>query len=249
MVHGSVHFHLFPVLLLAFLSLAGFLDEARAEDEALRIVTIELGVGGRLEDGRPTGFCYDLGNALAREAGFEPENRLVPLARGVEEVSLDLADMIIVAPDERLDEAAENVGKVETLVIVAWGRVETPLRNKRDLIGRTVAVVRGSRLDRERAGELRIIPFPCRNHELGFKMLMAGRVDAVIGPLQGLTFAVEKIGLRSRFLGEPLVLGEAPVNVYVSRRLPSAARNRLRRALERFLEDGTVARLRGRYPL
>ncbi|WP_272700977.1 substrate-binding periplasmic protein [Desulfovibrio sp. Fe33] len=249
MVHGSAHFHLFPVLLLAVLSLPVLSYQARAEGETLRIATIELGTGGRFEDGRPTGFCYDLGNALAREAGFEPVNRLVPLARGVEEVVLGLADMIIVAPDERIDEAAENIGLVETLTIVAWGRVETPLRSKRDLAGKTVALVRGSRLDRGRGGELRIVRFPCRNHELGFKMLMAGRVDAVIGPIGGLAFAAEKVGVRSRFLGEPLVIGEAPVHVYVSKRLPRDARNRLRRVLKRFHGDGTVTRLRNRYPL
>jgi polar amino acid transport system substrate-binding protein len=250
MVPGSIRFHLRPVLLLLFLSLPWCLPApAHAQDRVLRIVTVELGVCGRMEKGRPAGFCFELGNALAREAGLEPENRLVPLARGVEEVATGKADMIITPPEGGIADSAEDIGPVKAMTMVAWARVETPLRDVRDLGGKTVAVVRGSRHELARARELRFIPFPCKNHELGFKMLMAGRVDAVIGPLQGLTAAAGRIGLRRRFLGQPLVLERDFMRVYVSLRLPGPVRVRLRKALDRLVEDGTVARLRNRYPL
>ncbi|OIQ49574.1 putative amino-acid-binding protein YxeM precursor [Pseudodesulfovibrio hydrargyri] len=212
-------------------------------------MTVELGACGRLEGGRPVGFCFELGNALAREAGLEAENRLVPLARGVEEVATDKADLIIIPPEGGIADLAEDIGPVKAITLAAWARVETPLRDARDLAGKTVAVVRGSRHEREQAGELHFIPFPCKNHELAFKMLMAGRVDAVLGPLEGLAEAARRIGLRRRFLGEPLVVERDFMRVYVSTSVPSPVRDRLRRALNRLIEDGTVARLRDRYPI
>lgn len=213
------------------------------------MVTVELGACGYLDDGRPAGFCFELGNSLAREAGLESENRLVPLARGVEEVATGQADMIIIPPEGGIVDMAEDIGPVKAITMVAWARVETPLRDVRDLGGKTVAVVRGSRHELDRARELGFVPFPCRNHELGFKMLMAGRVDAVLGPLQGLTEAAERIGLRRRFLGQPLVLERDFLRVYVSMSVPGPVRDRLRKALNRLIEDGTVTRLRGRYPI
>jgi polar amino acid transport system substrate-binding protein len=215
----------------------------------LRIVTVELGACGHLEEGRPTGFCYELGNALAREAGLDSENRLVPLARGVEEVATGKADLIIIPPEGGIVDMAEDLGPVKAVTMVAWARVETPLRDARDLGGKIVAVVRGSRHELDRARELGFVPFPSRNHELGFKMLMAGRVDAVLGPLQGLTEAAERLGLRRRFLGQPLVLERDFMRVYVSTGVAEPVRGLLREALHRLVEDGTVARLRGRYPI
>ncbi|MEZ7196098.1 substrate-binding periplasmic protein [Pseudodesulfovibrio karagichevae] len=236
--------------MLLFLSLLSCLPApAFAQGDGLRIVTMELGVCGRMEEGRPSGFCYDLGNTLAIKAGFEPRNRLVPLARGVEEMVSGKADMMITPPEGEIADLAEDIGPVKAMTMVAWARVETPLRGVRDLAGKTVAVLRGSRHERDRARELKYIPFPCKNHELGFKMLMVGRVDAVIGPLTGLTEAARRLGLHRRFLGEPLILERDFMRVYVSKRLPQAERARLRKALHRLIEDGTVARLRDRYPL
>ncbi|MGE4423866.1 MAG: substrate-binding periplasmic protein [Pseudodesulfovibrio sp.] len=250
MPHGSPHPPLRPIQLLLFLSLLSCLPvPAFAQGDGLRIVTMELGTCGRMEEGRPSGFCYDLGNALAIEAGLEPRNRLAPLARGLEEMASGKADMMITPPEGDIADQAEDIGPVKAVTMVAWGRVETPLRDVRDLAGKTVAVLRGSRHERDRARELKYIPFPCKNHELGFKMLMVGRVDAVVGPLAGLTEAARRLGLQRRFLGQPLVLGRDFMRVYVSKRLPQAVRDRLRKALNRLIEDGAVARLRDRYPL
>ena len=218
-------------------------------DRDLRIVTVELGACGRMEGGRPAGFCFELGNALAREAGLEPDNRLVPLARGVEEMATDKADMIIILPEGDINELAEDIGPVKAVTLAAWARVETPLRDARDLAGKTVAVIRGSHQEKDKARELHFIPFPCKNHELGFKMLMAGRVDAVLGPVQGLAEAAERVGLNRRFLGQPLALDREFMHVFVSLGVPQPVRGRLRKALNKLIEDGTVARLRGRYPI
>lgn len=248
MLRGLAHIPLQWLLLACILSApAVFPASARARE--LRIVAIELGTCGHVENGRPVGFCLDLGDALARAAGMEPVNRLVPLARGMEEMAAGTADMILMPPEGNIAELAEDIGEVKPMTMVAWARVETPLRTARDLAGKTVAVVRGSRREFDRARGLKFIPFPCKNHELGFKMLMAGRVDAVLGPLQELTADVRRIGLRRRFLGEPLVLERDAMRVYVSRRLPEAVRDRLREALARLVGDGTVGRLRDRYPL
>jgi polar amino acid transport system substrate-binding protein len=251
MLHGSAHPHPRPVLLLVLqlVLLSCLPASAFASDRGLRIVTPELGGCGRMEGGLPTGFCFELGNALAREAGLEPENRLVPLARGLEEMASGSADMIIIPPEDGIVDLAEDIGPVKAMTMVAWARVETPLRDARDLGGKTVAVVRGSRRGLDQARKLKFIPFPCTNHELGFKMLMAGRVDAVLGPLQGLTEAAKRVGLRPRFLGQPLVLDRDFMRVYVAMRIPQAVRGRLRKALNRLIENGTVARLRARYPL
>ncbi|WP_207264249.1 transporter substrate-binding domain-containing protein [Desulfovibrio sp. Huiquan2017] len=222
---------------------------ALAQARALRIVSPELGTCGSLKEGRPAGFCLELGDALARTAGMEPVNLFVPLARGVEEIHAGTADMIFMPQQADIVELAEDIGTVRPLTMVAWGRVETPLRTVRDLVGKTVAVVRGSRRELDLARSLKFIPFPCKNHELGFRMLLAGRVDAVLGSLHGLTGEVQRIGLRRRFLGDPLVLERNSLRAYVARRLPEAVRARLKKALARLVGDGTVARLRSRYPL
>jgi polar amino acid transport system substrate-binding protein len=247
MFHGSTRPFPLPVLLLLFLWLLPCLPApASAGARELRIATFELGGCGRLEQGRPAGFCFELGNALAREAGLEPRNRLVPLARGVEEMATGGADVVFMPPDGAIRGVAEDIGRVGPMTVAAWARVETPLRDVRDLGGKTVAVVRGLSRELDRARELKFLPVPCRNYELGFKMLLAGRVQAVIGPLRGLAESARRMGMNRRFLGTPLVLERESVRAYVSLRVPGDVRERLREALERLVDNGTVDRLRDR---
>ena len=214
----------------------------------LRIATPDLGSCGFMVEGRPGGFCFELANAMARAVGMEPVNRLAPLARSVEEFAAGGTDLIIVLPEERVVTAGEDLGPVRTMPMVAWARIETPLRDVRDLGGKLVAVVRGSRYENEAGHALGIVPFPCKDHELSLKMLLAGRVQAVIGSYLGLASSMRKLGLQRRYFGDPLVLSEEVMHAYVSKRLDRAERDRLKAALDGLLRDGTVAGLRDRYP-
>lgn len=216
--------------------------------ETLRILTPKLALCGSLEKGRPTGFCFELANEVAREAGLEPVNTIEPLARVVDGLLSGDVDMALLASGEDVVSRAERLGEIKSVRVAVWARAGTPLRNPRDLAGKPVAVVRCGRFE-SKARDLRMVPISTRSYEQSLKLLMVDRVAAVVGPVTALASAAGKLGLDRRALGEPLMLGEVPLHLLVSKTLDKDVADRLRAAWRRVRDNGVLAGLVEKYKL
>lgn len=220
-----------------------------ASAESLRIATIELPPFGFSEDGVHKGLCFELGDVIAREAGFEPDNRLRPVARAVEDVAQGTADLIIMLRSEAIEKWADNVGQALDIHIVAMGRRRTRLVSEVDLRGKLVAFVRGAGYHDEAVRRLGIIPYPASDYEQTLKMLVSRRVDLAMGTWRGLRYTSRLMGLPDRMFDAPLVLSTVHGCVYLSKRVEGEARERLIGAVKKVLGDGTVERLADKYAL
>lgn len=232
------------VLILSVL----FLRLPAAGAEALRIATPELALCGSLEKGRPSGFCYELGNELAREAGVESVNSLEPLARAVDGVLSGGVDMSFLVPDQKILFGTKLIAEVLSIPLAAWARAGVPLRCLGDLQGRTVAVVRGGQFERK-IRELRAVPIPTRSYEQGLKLLLVDRAEVVAGPAPSLAEAARKLNLDRRAMGKPLGLGSLPLRIVVSKGLDDGVTERLRAAWQRLRDNGVLAGLVEKYKL
>jgi len=212
------------VMLTAFSALA----------ETLRIVTINLPPYGYVENGHDTGLNYELCNLIAFEAGFEPENRIVPLARGVEDIASGKADIILMFPNPKINAVSKNLGLILPMETVIFGRAGSVYRSLKDVRGKTVATVRGAKYDDRVTKKSGIILYPTESYSQSLKMLLANRVDAIIGPKLGLYFTANKNGYPKHVFGTPLVLSVAPGSVFISNKTPEDIAARVAAAMDRI---------------
>nr|WP_321260907.1 transporter substrate-binding domain-containing protein [uncultured Pseudodesulfovibrio sp.] len=201
------------------------------------------------DEGKTIGLCGDIGNAIAEEAGLVAKNIEGRLHRGFEEMKMGRADMFILLASPEAEAVGINMGLLfheESIVISMAGKEYFSLE---DLVGKKVASIRGARYDARISKENGVIPCPAKTYLQCLKMLMGGRVDAVLGPRLGLIYTMNENKLPQVVFAKPLVVSQAPVTVYVSRKAPLSLVKEIKRALQRLMENGTVARIRAKYLL
>lgn len=238
----------FPFSLLFVCLLVGCPHLASAE--RLNVVTVALPPYGYVEQGEPVGLTYDIGDALTEEAGYKPNNRIVPLARAMSLIEAGTADIVIMFPNPDIEQAAENLGLVLEMETVVLGRADTRFRSLRDVRGKILASVRGARYDARISKKNGMVVYPTESYSQSLKMLMAGRVDGVVGPRLGLFFAAREVGVPAQAFNEPLHLSQTRSCLFLSKRSATPEkRKRLQKALDRLRSGSDLERLKGNYSL
>ncbi len=236
----------FPLILLSQLIL--FVSPAVSED--LTIMTLALNPYGYMEKGRETGLTYEVANAIAIEAGYSPHNHIAPLKRAVEDLVSGKADITIMFPLPEVEAVAFNLGVVMEMENIVLGRAGTFMRSFRELRGKTLATVRGARYDDRISKANGIIPYPTESYSQSLKMLMAGRVDGVVGPKLGLFHAAKKLRLPKKSFNTPFVLSVGKACVFLSKVTASPEkRARLLKAMDTISRNGTIELLLQKYSL
>lgn len=216
--------------------------------EALSIATIQLPPFGFVTNGIETGLSYEIGNAIALEAGYVPDNSLVPFARALEGVTEGTVDMVIMFPNPTLTENAINIGLVLPVENVVMGRADTRLRSFADLRGKMVALVRGARYDDRISTRNGVTVYPVDNYAQCLELLVSKRVDCVVGPKMGLLYSARRQGIPLHALGKPMLLSVGQGSVFLSADSATAERReRIAEAIRTLMLRGVIQQIRGKY--
>lgn len=234
---------------LSILACILLLTASVATAESLRIVTIALPPYGYIENGIETGLTYELGNRIAQEAGLDPINNILPFARSMEEVVSGTADMVIMFPNQTINANAKNLGSILPMETVIFGRADSTYRSLKDLHGKTIASVRGAEYDDRITKKNGMILYLTDNYTQSLKMLLAGRVEAVIGPKLGLYYTARKNKYPKHAFGTPLVLSTRQGCVFISNKAPETLAKKILDAMDRIRKNGTVTMLLEKYSL
>ena len=224
------------VSMILFLSMTA----VAAGGRHLRIVSLAQAPYAFEQYGKTVGVLFDLGNALSLEAGLTPLNQPLRLARAVEEISSGRADMVIMLPTREIEAVARNLGPLLTVESVALGSKGVVFDSIENLRGKAVASLRAAVYDERISKENGIKIYPTKDYVHGLKLLLAKRVDAVVGPKVGLEYAIKSNGLDREQFGEPLVLSVNSVCVFLSKGIGGKTAEQLRAALVRLKDSGTV---------
>lgn len=225
------------------------LSATPAMSDHLRILTLEQAPYGYMENGSPTGLLYDIGNAIAEEAGLAAENRFVKLERGIEEISLGRADIFIIFPNPNILAVAENLGSVLPLETVILGRSGVDFSSIGDLAGKSVASLRGAQYDARLSQMETVTVLPIKSYVNGLKMVANKRADAIVGPIYGLESSMKANGLSRDLFGTPLVLHVLHANVYYSVHGDAERASKVRAAIAHLKRDGIIQALLAKYAL
>lgn len=231
------------------LACAALLTAPIAMAETLRIVTLDLPPYGYVENKIDTGLNYEIGNLIAHEAGFEPDNRIIPLARAVDDIATGKADILIMFPSSQIGKIAKEIGHILNFEIIILSRAGSGNRSIADLRGKTLASVRGAKYDDRISKKNGFIIYPTKNYSQSLKMLLSRRVDAAIGPKDGLFFSAKTNAFPKQAFDDPLVLSVRKGCVFISNRTSPYIIKKVSSAIIILKENGAIKRLLRKYSL
>ncbi|WP_158946955.1 substrate-binding periplasmic protein [Pseudodesulfovibrio cashew] len=214
-----------------------------AEAQSLRLVTLSLPPFGFLKGNRIAGLAHELGQAIAEDAGYEVEETLVSVTRGMREVETGSCDMVLMLPGPEIEQHAKNLGDVMEMEVVILGRAGVRLESLQDVRGKRLAQVRGARYDERISRKNGMIVYATENYVQSLKLLVARRVDFALGPRLGLIAAAERLGLPRRALGRPLQLSVLRAALFVSDKTGPEMRRRLAEARQRLMDSGRLSEI------
>ena len=204
--------------------------------------------GGRDSNGRATGLYTDLAAMLSFESGIEFDNSVVPYARAMLMMERDDADVIFSIPHTALARVAVPLTIAFTADIAVLGRAGTRFSKLEDLRGKVVAHLRGVEYSAEFQADVAIRKYETRNVEHTIKMLLHGRIDAVIGFSQAMAFMLRELAIPRDSLGAAFQIESRNVLLHMSkltRREPAG--EQLSAALSTLRDRGAISGLLNRY--
>lgn len=232
-----------PLCLLVILMLAC----TRAQAEEIAVLSVDIPPYGYTEHGQPAGLIYELSNLIAVTAGYTPKNKLVSLPQVIKGIQKGQASFAILIPKPDLKNLATPLGVVLPLKTMFLGRKDATYRNLRDIRGKRIAIVKGSQRN-DYVTHNKLIPVPTENRLQSLKLLLSGKVDAIVGPMLGIKYTINKQSLPKQAFGSPMLLAVAPGTLYVSNaNSDEEMRTRLASALSQLIHDGAIDALIEKY--
>lgn len=209
----------------------------------IEIRTIGIPPYGIESDEGAGGIYYDMANLLAKEAGYQVNNNIYPYARIVNELKSGQTDMTIMFKYRELEEHVIYVAPLPSLRTVVIGPAGSSFNSIESLKGKRIAYLRGAKFSDIIDKDPTITKQITNDFTQGIKMLMFGRVDAIIGPLDPILRAA-----KGKTLGKPLVVDERTPWVQISKKsAPRLSADKLNSVFLDIVNRGALEKIRRKY--
>lgn len=220
-----------------------------ATGQSLKIETIHGPPWGFIgSDGKATGMMYEIGNLIAREAGFNYTNALAPYARTAIDIENGSADIVLRFENEQMTRGAVAVATIVAMPIIVLGPGGTHFNSLSDLHGKTVGYVRTSKYVPEFDTSTAIVKYAVNDYQVMARMLAMRRLDGGIGSSVGLYYGAHMAGVKKEQLGDPLVLGHNEFILFMSKKTARPETiAALRDAVKKLAASGEIKRIMDRY--
>ena len=214
----------------------------------LQIRTISAAPYGIYENEEFSGIYYEISNKIAKKSGYDFNNFVYPYARIMKELKSGKADVSILFKYKELEEHVIYVEPLPAIKNVVLGLNKQNFKKISDLKGLKIAYLRGAKFNEEIDNDTSIVKFKTPDFNQGVKMLKAGRVEAVIGPMDALLTAIYNNGLSMNDLNEPLVVSERTPWVQISKKSEAKIDvDNFKQHIELILKGNDLDMLRDKY--
>ena len=237
---------IFLTLCLFFSPLATFAQEKAP----LQIRTIAISPYGIESSNQKSGIYYDLANLLLKRLDTKGNNLIYPYARIMNELKSGETDLTIIFKYKELEPYVEYIYPLPTLKNVVLGRQGQNFESIASLQGKTIAYLRGAQFSNDIDNDTSIVKQRVTDFKQGLLMLRANRVDAIIGPMQPILFAANRLDFPMNFFGTPLVVSERTPWLQVSNKsINKVSINELKAIFSKIMTDGDYKEIKYRYLL
>lgn len=199
--------------------------------------------GGLSRTGEVVGVMADFAQALAKAADRPIETRLVPIARAVQDVNRNAADLTILLPVPGFTPEVKAIARLTQLEVEVLPRKGVVIDSKASLRGLRIASLSAG------AGYSMIADLDGVTHQRTntlasmMQLLRSGRVDGVASVRQSLRYGMREERLRATEFGTPYVLGQLDLTLWGSPGLFDVDRLALAEAATKVTRTGVAARI------
>lgn len=227
---------------LALLALVSPVAGSLTAAAPLKVAVIDAPpFGMKGPDGRPAGAAVDMAVELGKRADVEIQAVLMPRIRIQEAMAEGQVDLAGMVASPAADAIGYRLAPTQPLSTIVLSRPGAPVGDLTALEGKTIALLRSANYDARITQNPAIHKQEVSSYANGINMLMAERVDALIGPDMGLYFEASQMGLSRASFAPPLIVSTLDVWLYLSRKsagMDSLAQ--LKSAAESLVTDGFV---------
>lgn len=178
-----------------------------AANDKIEIRTIGVSPYGIDNNGELSGVYYDLANLLfTKEDNIN--HSIYPYARIIYELKTGYTDLTIMFKYKELEDFVTYITPLPSLQNVVVGVRGNNISSIEAIEGSSIAYLRGANFSNEIENNSTITLYRTKNFKKSIEMLIAGRVEAVIGPFEALLMAAKSLGKNKGFFGEPLVVSQ-----------------------------------------
>lgn len=198
-----------------------FCANISATEQIIDIRTIGIPPYGIEEQGQLSGVYYELANLIVANAGYNARNKIAPYARIVKSLKYGSTDLTIMFRYPELEGYVEYIAPLPSKPLVVIGLEGKSFKNIESLSGKKILYLRGAKFNPQIDNDTTITKYLVSDFILGIKMLVAGRADAIIGPLQSIERAALEYEKRENdkiIFGEPLVFETRTPWIQISRK-------------------------------
>ncbi|MFD1626849.1 substrate-binding periplasmic protein [Azospirillum griseum] len=229
-------------LRVAVLSVLALACVGAATAQVLKVAVIDAPpFGMKGADGAPIGAAVDVAVALGKRVSMAVEPMLLPRVRIPPMMTEGQADLAGMVASPAADAIGHRLAPMQPLSTIILSRPGGAIGSLAGLEGKTIATLRGAAYDPRIADNPAIRKQEISSYNNGLNLLMAGRVDAVIGPEMGLYFEAAQMGLSRASFAPPLVVNSLEVWLYLSKASPQVKlRERLEQAAQALVAEGFI---------
>ncbi|ARU56238.1 family 3 extracellular solute-binding protein [Oleiphilus messinensis] len=167
------------------------------------------------------GVVVDIYKMLEKELKVKIDIKYYPYPRVVRSMRNGDLDVAIIFKNDTLSSDVTYVGEVSKSKVVIIPRKGVSVDCYEDLYKlNDIAVVRRANYEPRFDSDSKLNKVPVLDYVLGMRMMMANRMDAIIGSQSGLQETIHTIGSDWTALGEPFLLSEKEWWVHLSRKSP-----------------------------
>lgn len=167
------------------------------------------------EQGKKTGYLYDIANLISQKAGFGPQKRLAPLKRIARNLEFGILDCTLLATTPFVRGLASVIAPIGlTLDVGIIQRAGIILNEYEDLLGLKIAVPRGVRFDEQFDTDQRLNKVASKDYKQSVLILERGRVDAIAGGIDSIRYNAFRSGFDAdKLFGKPLIFSRVAIGL------------------------------------
>lgn len=212
----------------------------RAEENNLNIRSIAIEPYGILSNGELSGIYFDLTEHVKNKMGWQSSHSILPYARIMHEIKAGKPIITIMYKYEQLIPYVDYIYALPTLKNVVIGKKSQNFENIVELNGKSLAYLRGAKFSEEIDSNNKIKKQVVTDFMQGLKMLEKGRVDGIIGPMQPILSAIQKLGYSIDDYNKPLIVSERTPWLQVTKgSLNTTEQLSLKEVFKSIMEEGT----------
>lgn len=211
--------------------------------ETIKISTIGISPYGIESEGGVSGVYFELANQLF-DSEIKIEHTIYPYARIIHELKTGQTDLTIMFKYDELKNDVVYIASLPPLKNVVVGISGSRFKSIKELEGKRIAYLRGASFSKVIENNNAITLYKTTNFTKSVEMLKAGRVEAVIGPLEALIMAAKNMDETAHIFGTPLVVSERTPWLQASKKAKHLNIQKLKSRFMTLLENDKLEQLK-----